>query len=82
MVPCIREKHYTDASTIRPDSHFPVYAIADPRSFPLHGGESPPKFQDWHRWAELSLAAATGQAREAADRQLEHAMAGALRDAS
>ena len=56
-----------------------VQSIPDPRSFPLREGGSAPHYPQWHAWAALSLAAATGQEREAADGQLRGAMVDALR---
>lgn len=56
-----------------------VQSIPDPRSFPLREGGVAPRYPQWLGWAEMSLAAATGQEREAADALLRGAMVEVLR---
>jgi hypothetical protein len=56
-----------------------VPSISDPRSFPLRESGLAPPDPQWHEWAELSLAAATGQEREAADALLRGAVVEAVR---
>lgn len=57
----------------------PVHAITDPRPFPPSADAAAAHFPDWQRWTQLSLEAATGHEREAADSCLRAAMVDALR---
>lgn len=55
-----------------------MHSIPDPRLFPLCASVSAAPHREWLEWAEASIAAATGQEREAADAQLRGAMSEAL----
>lgn len=55
-----------------------MHSIPDPRSFSLLQDDVASPLGDWHAWTELSLAAATGRQREAADARLRAAMVDAV----
>ena len=53
-------------------------SIPDPRSFPALHAELAAPYREWLAWTEHSLAAATGEQREAADARLREALVAAV----
>ena len=71
--------HYTRRLPLSSRPVSIVRAIDEPREFPLRPQAAATANPQWQAWAAASLAAATGQEREAADAALRGALADALR---